>query len=315
MEVRALRARLGARFRLPRPAAAVAGAAGPGEATAAAATVGFPGGGRPTADGATCRAGAALGGVRALASGAAQRGAARNAWSTRWPRSSGCSRGGRAVRLRRRTAPTRAGACEQYFGELARRFEAGFDPARSHLGRRPRARLRPPAARARPPGRAAGRLRRAQAPRTGHRRDETDVGRAGGSRPRLGGRLSRELEPQAGSLRRRHAEAGDQPRLESRRSRSTAAAGYREVAAVQRRALRPPLVREGGPHSAVAQSPAPHDPRRSHNLHHATAPCGRRAAPAASRTAQVPCGLPGTVASSLLSARLNLLSMDGTTAR
>ena len=124
------------------------------------------------------------------------------------------------------------------------RFDAGFDPSQQHLGRRRRAhRARRPAP-GRPTARRADRLRRAEVPRPRARRDQAHVGR----RPRraasgVGRRILAELERRA--RERGVGSSAWRPTGRcARRSASTAPPGYVEVAGVQRRALRPPLVRE-----------------------------------------------------------------------
>ena len=135
-------------------------------------------------------------------------------------------------------------ASAPYFAELDRRFDAGFDPRRASP---PADELRPPAGLscvATPARRAVGcgalKFHAASRPRSsacGWRRP-----------PRARGR------PAPAQRARGRARASGAPlvRLETNKSahrghRLYRSAGYREVAAVQRRALRPPLVREA-PH-------------------------------------------------------------------
>ena len=151
--------------------------------------------------------------------------------SPRCARSSACSPR-RSSRSRRSTppTPTRAAACAAYFAELDRRSEAGFDPAASDI---PAAARAAPAGRRAPrrlPARRAGRLRRAQAPRRRGRARSSACGSPTAVRGLgLGRRLLAELEARAARPARDGRPARHQPQPH-RGDRHVPPPGYAEVA-------------------------------------------------------------------------------------
>ena len=112
---------------------------------------------------------------------------------------------------------------EQYFAELAQRFDSGFDPALS-IPRPSRTSLLPRACCSSPQPRAPRRLRRPQVPRRRARRAEAHVGLSRGARGLgLGGRL-------LAAWSRRPGDAGATVvRLETNGSLTEAIALYRKT--------------------------------------------------------------------------------------